>query len=72
MQICYNYIAQFEVRYRYCTYRISLKLKRNGKSHHIAVKIASWNKWRHSAERAITYFTAQEVTIMHETSQSKG
>jgi len=35
------------------------------KLRHIAVKMTSRNKWRHSAER-------HKVTIIHETSESKG
>ena len=31
MQIRYNQIAQFEVRYRYGAYRTSLRLKKNDK-----------------------------------------
>jgi hypothetical protein len=34
-------------------YRTSLKLKSNGKKRHNIVKMTSWNKWRHTAERVI-------------------
>ena len=35
------------------TCRTALELKRNGKKRHTTVKMTSWNKWRHTAERVI-------------------